>query len=515
MEKIIVVNDSTRRDGSGFDVDRIRDVPVVTAREYLTDPDFAALKKVRVFNLCYPYRYQTRAYYVSLLAEARGHKVIPGVMTMRDLNEPTIIRIISDELDSLIEKTLSNTPENDFFLNIYFGRTRQNEYGRLGRELYNLFPAPLLRARFVQRRNKNRWMLHSIRPLPFNDIPPEDRDPMYEAARVYFDRKRYSATKRDRFVYDMAILINPDDPAPPSDTEAINRFATAAEHCGFSVEIIGKGDYSRVGEFDALFLRETTAVNHHTYRFARKAQADGLVVIDDPDSILKCTNKVYLAELLGRARIATPDTLIVHDKNRDQIESRLGFPCVLKLPDSSFSQGVIKVTDHQELQQALNKMLTTSDLVIAQKFTPTEFDWRIGLIDGKPLFACKYFMARDHWQIYNWEAGGNTTQGNAQSISTHEDFSGEYESLPISAVPAAVLQTAIRASRLIGDGLYGVDLKEINGQPSVIEVNDNPNIDSDIEDAILKEELYNLIMQSFLRRLEQQKRAGFNSADLK
>ena len=53
-------------------------------------------------------------------------------------------------------------------------------------------------------------------------------------------------------------------------------------------------------EFDALFIRETTSVNHHTYRFASRAAAEGLVVIDDPTSIVRCSNKVYQAELFQR-----------------------------------------------------------------------------------------------------------------------------------------------------------------------------------------------------------------------
>jgi glutathione synthase/RimK-type ligase-like ATP-grasp enzyme len=53
-----------------------------------------------------------------------------------------------------------------------------------------------------------------------------------------------------------------------------------------------------------------------------------------------------------------------------------------------------------------------------------------------------------------------------------------------------VLKTAIRVGNLIGDGLYGVDLKEINGKAHVVEINDNPSIDSGVEDEILGDELY-------------------------
>ena len=35
-----------------------------------------------------------------------------------------------------------------------------------------------------------------------------------------------------------------------------------------------------------------------------------------------------------------------------------------------------------------------TDLLLAQKFMPTDFDWRVGVLDGEPLFVCQYQMAR-------------------------------------------------------------------------------------------------------------------------
>jgi glutathione synthase/RimK-type ligase-like ATP-grasp enzyme len=65
-----------------------------------------------------------------------------------------------------------------------------------------------------------------------------------------------------------------------------------------------------------------------------------------------------------------------------------------------------------------------------------------------------------------------------------------------------VISTALKAANLIGDGLYGVDLKQIGSKVYVIEVNDNPNIDAGVEDAVLKEDLYRRIMQGIMRRVE-------------
>ena len=61
------------------------------------------------------------------------------------------------------------------------------------------------------------------------------------------------------------------------------------------------------------------------------------------------------------------------------------------------------------------------------------------------------------------------------------------------------------AANLIGDGLYGVDVKESDGKFYVIEVNDNPNINAGCEDAVLKEELYRRMVSIFVKRIEQKK----------
>jgi glutathione synthase/RimK-type ligase-like ATP-grasp enzyme len=74
-----------------------------------------------------------------------------------------------------------------------------------------------------------------------------------------------------------------------------------------------------------------------------------------------------------------------------------------------------------------------------------------------------------------------------------------------------VVRAALRAARPIGNGLYGVDIKQARGQCYVIEVNDNPNIDAGVEDKILKDELYRRIMAVFLRRIERRK-AGLEAA---
>ncbi len=465
----------------------------VTARTYLTDPHYLSLKKAEVYNLCRSYRYQSSGYYVSLLAAARGHKARPGVTAVQDMKSQTIMRIASDELQELIQKSLAPIVSKEFVLSVYFGHNVAKRYARLAAQIFNLFQAPLLRAHFVIGEKSGKWSLANLQVISGNEIPEEHREFVIEVAKDYFAGKRSRTAKKARSRFDLAILTNPQEEEPPSDAKALKRFVKAAEAVGFSTDFITREDFSRLGEYDALLIRETTSVNHHTYRFARKAVAEGLVAIDDPESILKCTNKVFLAELMERNKIPAPKTMIIHRDNRDQVAETLGLPVVLKQPDSSFSQGVVKVSDAAKLKETINKLLEKSELIIGQEYLPTDYDWRIGIFDRQPLYACRYYMAKGHWQILKRDNSG---------VKNDE---GKFDTLPIEHAPSAVVKTALKVANLIGDGLYGVDLKQVGNKVYVIEVNDNPNLDGGIEDQVLKDELYLRIMRVMLRRVERRK----------
>jgi glutathione synthase/RimK-type ligase-like ATP-grasp enzyme len=471
---------------------KIPGVEVVSSKSYLTNPEKASQKNAKVFNLCRSYKYQSSGYYVSLLAAARGQKAMPGIATIQEMKSPAIVRILSDEVDELIQKSLSSLQSGKFTLSIYFGKNLSKKYDKLSQQLFNLFQVPLLRAQFINQNNK--WQLQNIGPISTSEISDDHKPYVEQFAANYFAGKKFSAPKRDLPGYNLAILVNPKEEVPPSSEITIKKFIKAAEQLGLTAETITKDDYGILAEYDALFIRETTAVNHYTYRFAQRAAAEGLAVIDDPESIIRCTNKVYLAELLKNHEILHPKTLIVHKDNINQVKKELGFPCILKQPDSSFSQGVSKADTEQEYKQKVNELLEKSSLIVAQEFLPTDFDWRIGIFDREPLYACKYYMASKHWQIMQWKE-----KGGKKAASRF----GKAETFPIEIVPPQLVKTAMQISNLIGDGLYGVDLKQIGNKFYVIEVNDNPSIDHGVEDLILKDKLYTKIMEIFLKKIKK------------
>ena len=278
---------------------------------------------------------------------------------------------------------------------------------------------------------------------------------------------------------------------PPSNKGAINRFVKAGEKLGIKVTEIGSDMMSSLAQYDGLFIRETTAIDHHTYRFAHEAEKLGLVVIDDANSILRCCNKVYLHDAFTYHDVPSLKTFILANNQEEtlaKLEQDLSYPIVLKIPESAFSKGVFKVKNRQELLDVSSQLLADSALYIAQEYLFTDFDWRIGVLNGRAFYACRYYMAKNHWQIYNHKSKRN--------------FSGGFDALPIFEVPPHVLQAALKAASAVGNGLYGIDVKEVNGKAFVLEVNDNPSLEYGVEDKHLGNELYMQIMAEFLRRME-------------
>lgn len=481
MNKYIVVNQPNEWRFS------IENIAVISSQDYLTDPHYSLIKNARIFNLCKDYTYQSKGYYVSLLAEARGHTAIPTVQNIVDLKNLKHIKIVSDEFDDLIQQSLKNIKSQHFVLSVYFGQNVASKYKELSSMFYKHFQVPFLRIKFY---HNTKWNIQSIKAISQSEIPKDHMDSVVVFANQYFSKKRYDTLKLTTSDFDLAILVNPTDPAPPSNAKALKKLIDVAEKMNIYAEIIGPKDLSRLSSFDALFIRQSTEVNNEAYTFVRKAQQEGLAIIDYPNAILKCCNKVYMAEALANAKISTPKTMIIHQNNQDKVLAYTGLPCVLKAPDSTFSFGVKKAKTEQEFYTLVAEMLKESDLIIAQEFCPSDFDWRIGIIDGKAFFACKYYMAKGHWQIYNWSA------------KKKDDQDGNADCLPIEDVPKKILNMAIKSAKLMGKGLYGIDIKEVNNQAMVIEINDNPNIDFGVEDAYYGDLVYQEILWALKKRLE-------------
>lgn len=419
---------------------------------------------------------------------------MPNVETINKLKSEALIRL-EKPLQKALYQWIKKTDIKDSFwdLDIYFGNSKEKGLEKIARYIFEQFHCPILRVTF-NTTEKNQ--IEKIIPLTLSELTDSQQDEFAQALDDFSKKVWREPRSKKTFRYDLAILYDPEEKLPPSDKRALNRFVELAKKMNINAELITAEDSYRLLEFDALFIRQTTALNHITYQLAQKAELADMVVIDDPVSIIRCTNKVYLKELLDKESVLTPRSKLVfnsNDNNYEEIVQELGSPLVIKIPDGSFSQGVKKIRSKEEFYPALENLFRESAILLIQEYIPTDFDWRIGILNKEPLFACKYYMAKGHWQIYNHKSNGKSS-------------SGDYETIPIYKVPKTVIKTAQKATSLIGKGLYGVDLKLIDDKCYIIEINDNPNIDYGVEDSILGDELYNQILREFVFRLEEKHR---------
>jgi glutathione synthase/RimK-type ligase-like ATP-grasp enzyme len=479
-------------------VDQPKDFPnadtphkVITTSEYLARPRLFEIGRPKLVNLSRSYAYQSKGYYASLLAEARGHRVVPTVETMLELREAKLYEHALPELEDELNRCARKAdfqPDGEFRLLVCFGIARDERFESFGRLLFDWFRCPALEV-IVE---PGHWLsIDRIRPRNLMRLANGEAAFFRDALHLHTKREWRDPKARSVAKYDLAVLYDPNEKTAPSSPMSIKHFARIAERLSVDIEPITRKQLAELAEFDGLFIRETTSIDNHTYRFARRAWQEGMPVIDDPISMIRCTNKVFLMELLGSNQVPTPPTVILPEGgDLTKAVDELGLPLVVKIPDGSFSRGVHKVNTPEEFKRVTEELFEETDLVLAQKFMPTEFDWRVGVLAGEPLFVCQYRMARGHWQVVKYRPDG----------SSHE---GGFRAFAVDQAPHEIIDIAVRAARPIGEGFYGVDLKQTDRGIVVMEVNDNPNLEHGIEDSVGKDEIWIRILKWFIDRFEQ------------
>jgi glutathione synthase/RimK-type ligase-like ATP-grasp enzyme len=260
------------------------------------------------------------------------------------------------------------------------------------------------------------------------------------------------------------------------EMNALMRLAQVARKLNHRVDFLFRPDMYKIPLYDAIFIRALTDPLNSSYVVARTAELHGIPVIDDSHSIRVCCDKVNMYRHMLRSEVPIPQTRIIAgqevspDYARDLLAA-LGNPVVLKAPNSSFSMYVEKAATPEEVVSVSRRFLRRADRIVAQRFVQSTFDWRVGVLGGEPIYVCQYTIPRKRWKILTYTADGKTVYGPVKA------------SLLKDAAPA-LLDMAVKAARAVGNGLYGIDLKQIGDDYVVIEVNDNPSIEAGYEDKV-------------------------------
>ena len=272
----------------------------------------------------------------------------------------------------------------------------------------------------------------------------------------------------------------------PREENALQNFKTVADKLGQEFHFLFRENISDVPKFDAVFIRATTDPLNTAYVVSKTAWELGLRVIDDPESITICGNKIHQYELFEKYDVPRIPTLFLnkdefHHKRITDIFDKLGKPVVIKAPYTSFSKYVEKAACETSFRDIAKRFFKKSDVLAVQKFTPTAFDWRVGVLNNDILYVCKYMIPKGRWKH------GAKLRGKPTIVW------GRTVALKKETVPRRLKEVALKACSVVGKGLYGVDIKEVDGEFVVVEVNDNPSIYAGYEDQKDKD-LYSKII---------------------
>ncbi len=271
------------------------------------------------------------------------------------------------------------------------------------------------------------------------------------------------------------------------EVEALQCFKRTAEQMGHTFNFLFRSGLSEIPKYDAVFIRATTDPLYTAYVVSKTAWELGLKVVDDPISIKICANKIHQYRLLEKHDVPHIPTIFLnkdefHHRQIEEIFELFGKPVVIKAPYTSFSKYVEKVSCETSFREVAKRFFRRSDYIVVQKFMPSCFDWRLGVLNGEILYVCKYMMPKGKWKH------GVKRRGKPSFIW------GRTVTLKRDNAPQKLKETALKACSVVGKGLYGVDIKEVNGDYIVVEVNDNPSIykgqedlrDKDVYEKIIK-----------------------------
>jgi glutathione synthase/RimK-type ligase-like ATP-grasp enzyme len=261
----------------------------------------------------------------------------------------------------------------------------------------------------------------------------------------------------------------------PREEAALQNFKRAAEQAGQEFSFLFRENINDIHKYDAVFIRATTDPLFTAYIVSKTAWELGLKVIDDPESITICANKIHQYELFEKFDVPRIPTVFLnkeelHHKKISDIFDELGKPVVIKAPYTSFSRYVEKAACETSFRDVAKRFFKKSDVLAVQKFTPTAFDWRVGVLNNDVLYVCKYMIPKGRWK-HGAKLRGKPTFTWGETVSLSKD-----------TIPTRLREVALKACSVAGKGLYGVDLKEVDGDFVVVEINDNPSIYAGYED---------------------------------
>ncbi len=215
----------------------------------------------------------------------------------------------------------------------------------------------------------------------------------------------------------------------------------------------------RLPHFDAIIPRVGTSITYYGTAVVRQFQQMNVFSPNSADGILNSRDKLRSLQILSRHKIGIPPTTFVRDKLDvlPAIDRVGGAPVIIKLLEGTQGIGVLLAHTLEMATSIIELLQSQKQNVLIQKFVSESKGKDIrAIVVGDQVVASMRRVAQGQEFRSNVHRGGRTEM---------VELSDEYK------------ETAIKASKLMGLGISGVDMLEGKDGPQIMEINSSPGLE--------------------------------------
>lgn len=213
-----------------------------------------------------------------------------------------------------------------------------------------------------------------------------------------------------------------------------------------------------ISHYDAVLPRIGASVTYYGTAVVRQFQAMNVFCANSADGILNSRDKLRSFQILSRHKIGIPATSYVKDKADilPAIERVGGVPIVIKLLEGTQGIGVLLAHTLDTATSIIELLQSQKQNILIQKFVAESKGRDVrAIVVGDQVIAAMRRVAQGQEFRSNVHRGGRTEV---------VELSEEYK------------ETAIRAAKIMGLGIAGVDMLESNDGPQIMEINSSPGL---------------------------------------
>lgn len=248
-----------------------------------------------------------------------------------------------------------------------------------------------------------------------------------------------------------------------------------------------------IKDLDAVIPRIRPNLTFYSCALIRQFESLGIFCANSWEAISKSRDKLFSSQLFSQNGIQIPITGFANSPldTNDLINMVNGAPLIVKLLEGTQGKGVVLAENSKAAESVINAFKSLKANILVQEFIKEAGgkDIRCFVIDGKVVASIQREAAKGEFRA-------NLHQGGTASV--------------IKITPEEK-KLAVKAAKVLGLSIAGVDIIRSNKGPLVLEVNSSPGLEG-IERESGKD-IAGMMIASIEKQLGWQRNLGINAVN--